>query len=73
MWPTELGVSVEAFAVAVIFAANCAFASPVGYQTNLLVMGPGNYRFLDFARTGAPLLIVLWLVFTLFAPWYYGF
>ena len=35
-------------------------------------MAPGNYRFLDFTRAGAPLVIVVWLAFTLFAPWYYG-
>ena len=69
---TGLGVPVEPFAVAVIFAANCGFASPVGYQTNLLVMAPGNYRFLDFTRAGAPLVIVVWAAFSLFAPWYYG-
>lgn len=69
---TGLGVPVEPFAVAVVFAANCSFASPVGYQTNLLVMAPGNYRFLDFTRAGAPLVIVVWLAFSLFAPWYYG-
>lgn len=67
-----LGVSVVPFAVAVIFASNCSFASPVGYQTNLLIMAPGNYRFGDFVKAGAPLLIVVWLTFTLFAPWYYG-
>lgn len=68
-----LNVPAEAFAVAVIFAANCSFASPVGYQTNLLVMGPGSYRFLDFVKVGSPLLIVCWLAFSAFAPWYYGF
>ena len=68
----RLGSSPEAFAVAVIFAANCAFASPVGYQTNMLVIAPGNYRFLDFVRAGLPLVFVMWLVFSLFAPWYYG-
>ncbi|MDJ0684717.1 MAG: SLC13 family permease [Alphaproteobacteria bacterium] len=68
----ELQVPVEAFAVAVVFAANCSFASPVGYQTNLLVMGPGGYRFFDFVRVGAPLLIVCWVAFSLFAPWWYG-
>ena len=69
---TQIGVSPEAFAVAVVFAANCSFASPLGYQTNLLVMGPGHYKFTDFARAGAPLIIVLWVVFTLFAPGWYG-
>ncbi len=69
----QLGVSPEAFAVAVVFAANCSFASPIGYQTNLLVLGPGAYRFLDFSRVGIPLMVFLWIVFTLFAPWWYGF
>ena len=68
----ELGVPPQAFAVAVIFAANCSFASPLGYQTNLLVMGPGHYKFTDFARAGLPLIVLMWVVFTLFAPWYYG-
>jgi len=67
-----LGVDPRAFAVAVVFAANCSFASPVGYQTNLLVMTPGNYRFIDFARAGAPLILLLWGAFSLFAPWYFG-
>ena len=67
-----LGVPVEPFAVAVIFASNCSFASPIGYQTNLLVMTPGNYRFIDFVRCGTPLILLVWVVFSLFAPWYYG-
>ena len=68
----SLGVSPTAFAVAVVFAANCSFASPIGYQTNLLVMAPGHYKFSDFARVGLPLILVIWLVFSLFVPWYYG-
>jgi di/tricarboxylate transporter len=56
----------------VIFAANCSFATPIGYQTNLLVMGPGHYRFGDYLRAGTPLIIIVWLTFSLFAPWYYG-
>ncbi len=67
-----IGAPVEPFAVAVVFAANCSFASPVGYQTNLLVMGPGRYRFVDFVRAGLPLIFLLWIVFSLFGPWYYG-
>ena len=67
----ELGVEPHVFAVAVIFAANCSFASPLGYQTNLLVMGPGHYKFTDFARAGLPLIVLLWAAFSLFAPWYY--
>ena len=63
----------EAFAVAVVFGANCSFASPVGYQTNLLVMTPGRYRFMDFVRLGAPLILVCWISFSLFAPFWYDF
>ncbi|MEQ8745652.1 SLC13 family permease [Pyruvatibacter sp.] len=68
----QLGVDPTIFVYAVIFAANCSFATPMGYQTNLLVMGPGHYRFSDFLRAGAPLVIILWITFSLFAPWYYG-
>ncbi|MBK8906613.1 MAG: SLC13 family permease [Rhodospirillales bacterium] len=68
----EVGVPPEAFAVAVVFAANCSFASPLGYQTNLLVLGPGHYRFIDFARAGIPLIVIMWLAFSAFAPWWYG-
>jgi len=68
----ELGVDPMIFIYAVIFAANCSFATPMGYQTNLLVMGPGHYQFRDFMRVGGPLIIVLWVTFSLFAPWYYN-
>lgn len=68
----SINAPIEAFAVAVVFAANCSFASPIGYQTNLLVMAPGHYRFADFARAGVPLILLIWLVFSLFVPWYYG-
>ncbi len=68
----ELGVAPLPFVYAVIFAANCSFATPMGYQTNLLVMAPGHYRFSDFLRAGGPLIFIVWLTFTFFAPWYYG-
>lgn len=67
-----LGLSPEPFIAAVIFAANSSFATPIGYQTNLLVMGPGHYKFSDFVRAGTPLVIIIWLTFSLLAPWYYG-
>jgi di/tricarboxylate transporter len=65
----QLEAPVLPFALAVAFAANCSFATPFGYQTNLLVMAPGNYRFRDFPRAGIPLTLVLWLTFTLVMPW----
>ncbi len=63
-----LGVDPKPFVLAVIYAANCCFATPIAYQTNLLVMGPGHYKFSDYLRFGGPLVIVIWLVFTLIAP-----
>ena len=68
----SLNVPVEPFIVCIIFAANCSFATPVGYQTNLLVLGPGRYRFSDYLKSGIPLLLLMWVVFTLFAPVWYG-
>lgn len=68
----ELGVDPFVFVTAVIFAANCSFATPMGYQTNLLVLAPGNYKFVDFLKVGVPLILILWASYTLFAPWYYG-
>jgi di/tricarboxylate transporter len=60
------------FVYATIFAANCAFTTPMAYQTNLLVMGPGGYSFRDFMKVGIPLATLIWITFSLFAPWYYG-
>ncbi len=65
------GAPPEAFVTAVILAANASFATPVGHQTNLLVMGPGGYRFADFLRAGGPLVLIVWLAFTAVAPLYY--
>jgi len=67
-----MGVDPHVFAVALLMSANCAFATPIGYQVNLLVMGPGHYRFSDFTRAGAPLVVLLWVAFTAIAHFYYG-
>lgn len=68
----KLGVDPMPFIVAVIFGANCSFATPMGYQTNLLVMAPGHYKFKDYVIVGTPLIFVIWIAYTAFAPWYYG-
>ncbi|MGH1375947.1 MAG: SLC13 family permease [Alphaproteobacteria bacterium] len=60
------------FAITVVFAANCSFASPIGYQTNLLVMGPGQYKFRDFLRAGIPLVLLMWVTYILIAKYYFG-
>lgn len=70
---SQTGLPAEAAVTCVIFAANSSFATPIGYQTNLIVMGPGHYRFSDFLRAGTPLALLLWLSFTFIAPLYYGF
>jgi di/tricarboxylate transporter len=61
-----------AFLLAVMFAASTAFMTPVGYQTNLFVYGPGGYRFTDYLRVGAPLQLVLTAVTTLGIWWFWG-
>ncbi|WP_439027800.1 SLC13 family permease [Haloarchaeobius sp. DT45] len=60
----RLGASPYAFVLAVTFAASTAFMTPVGYQTNLFVYGPGGYRFSDYARVGTPLQLLFAVVTT---------
>jgi di/tricarboxylate transporter len=64
----QLGVSPEPFILAVLFGANMSFATPYGYQTNLLVMSAGGYKFADFLRVGVPLTIIMWIGFSLVLP-----
>jgi len=68
----SIGIDPLPLIVAVILGANASFASPIGYQTNLLVMGAGHYRFRDFVVVGTPLVILVWIVFCFVGPWYYG-
>ena len=56
----QLKVSPMPFVLATTMAASACFATPIGYQTNLMVYGPGGYRFSDFVRIGLPLNIVIW-------------
>ncbi|WP_255246160.1 SLC13 family permease [Halolamina sp. CBA1230] len=68
----QLGVNPFAFALAVTFAASTPLLSPVGYQTNLMVYGPGGYKFTDFARVGAPLQLILTVVTTVGIEYFWG-
>ena len=70
---TSLGVSPRPFLVALAFAASSAFYTPVGYQTNLLVYGPGGYRFADFLRAGGPLTLIYLVFATLLIPVFFPF
>ncbi|OYW59201.1 MAG: dATP pyrophosphohydrolase [Rhodobacterales bacterium 12-65-15] len=63
-----LGHDPRPFVVAVMFSATLAFATPVGYQTNMMVYGPGGYRFLDFTRIGLPLNLIVMLVASALIP-----
>jgi len=67
----QLGVSPEPFVLAVIFGANMSFATPISYQTNLLIMSAGGYRFSDFVRIGVPLTIIMWLAFSAMLTFFY--
>jgi len=69
----SLGVSFRPFVFAIMMAASASFATPIGYQTNLMVYGPGGYRFSDYLRIGLPLNVVLAVVTILIAPWVWPF
>ncbi|MFZ9051524.1 MAG: SLC13 family permease [Woeseiaceae bacterium] len=64
----QLGVSAEPFVLAVLFGANMSFATPYGYQTNLLILSAGGYKFVDFLRVGIPLTLIMWAGFSLILP-----
>ncbi len=61
----ELGLPALPFVLAVLFGANMSYLTPIGYQTNLLVMGAGRYQFSDFFRVGLPLQLLLWLTLSI--------
>jgi len=67
----QLGVPTEPFILATIFGANMSFATPYGYQTNLLILSAGGYKFSDFLRVGIPLTIIMWIGFSLVLPFLY--
>ena len=65
---TDLGVSPMPFVMAVTVAASCGFATPMGYQTNLMIYGPGGYKFSDYVRFGGPLNLLVMAITVALAP-----
>ena len=63
-----LGVDPRPLVVAVMVAASASFATPIGYQTNMMVYGPGGYQFTDFMRVGIPLNLSIGLISSLMIP-----
>ena len=63
-----LGASPQTFALATVIGASTSFLTPVGHQANVLVFGPGGYRFFDFTRVGAPLNLALFAATMIFLP-----
>ncbi len=64
----NLGLDPRPFIFGICFAASASFITPVGYQTNLMIYGPGGYKFTDYIKVGLPLAIVLWIAATLLIP-----
>ena len=65
---SHLGLDARPFLIAATVAASFAFSTPIGYQTNLMVYGPGGYKFTDFTRVGLPLQIILLLLALVLIP-----
>ena len=69
----DLGVSMMPFVMVIMIGASASFSSPIGYQTNLMVYGPGGYRFTDFIRVGLPLNVLFGIIAVAVAPLVYPF
>ena len=69
----SFGFDPKPFIFAVCYAASASFITPVGYQTNLMVFGPGGYRYSDYIKVGLPLGIILWIISVIMIPMIWPF
>ncbi len=69
----QLGVNAMPFIIVIMMAASAGFATPIGYQTNLMVYGPGGYKFTDYVKVGVPLDLLIMAVTILVTPWFFPF
>jgi di/tricarboxylate transporter len=69
---TQLGAPLEPFVLAIMFGANLSFATPMAYQTNLLVMNAAGYTFRDFMRVGLPLVVIMLVTLSVLLARRYG-
>jgi len=67
----KLSISPEPLLITIMFAANMSFITPLGYQTNTLVYGVGNYRFKDFVKVGGLLSLIIWILASMLIPYFY--
>lgn len=70
---SNLNVSFMPFAITLMVGASCSFISPVSYQTNLMVYGPGGYKFVDYTRIGVPLTVLVGIATMLLVPLFFAF
>jgi di/tricarboxylate transporter len=68
----QLGLPVEPLVLAVLFGCNLCYATPVAYQTNMLIMAEGEYQFRDYMRTGVPLVVIMITTLSALLVWQYG-
>lgn len=69
----SLEVNYMPFVIAIMIGASASFATPIGYQTNMMVYGPGSYKFTDFFRAGIPLNLLFWVMTVILTPIFYPF